>query len=115
MSDPKTSHKIVVGAGIICLMLAFLPWSSKRSPATSSFVAGSVGAKISQTVLTLGIPTSPWFERVKETLENPDGTVVYSDGRTYNAISLSSLLGIAGAVLFVLSRRMKPREQPPAK
>jgi hypothetical protein len=62
-------------------------------------------------VFSIGIPTSAWFERVNETQENRDGTVIYSNGNAYSPVCLSTLLGIGGAVMLLLSRRAQPDKQ----
>src|SRR5262245_55902348 len=104
MANQSNPRKLLMIMGTGCLVLAFLPWWSKRFPTASSFVVSPTAAKISQSVFTIGIPTSPWFERVNESQENRDGTVVYSNGSAYYPVCLSALLGIAGGVMVFVSR-----------
>src|SRR5690349_2904511 len=112
MTNHSNPRKILVIAGSVCFILAFLPWWSKRFPTASSFVSSPAGTKVSQSVFSIGIPTSPWFERVNETQENPDGTVVNSNGSAYYPVCPSTLLGVAGVVMIILSRRMRLPEHP---
>ena len=112
MATQPKSHKIFVLAGSVCLVLAFLPWWSRRFPMTSSFVATPSATKISQSVFSIGVPPFPWFERINETKENPDGTVVYSNGSALYLACPSTLLGIAGVVMIVVSRRMLLDKEP---
>jgi hypothetical protein len=107
MSEKRPRLKILPAIACSCIVASLLPWWSERLlivPPT----------RVEQSVFTIGVPWSPWFERVKEKKENPDKTVIYSTKTTYFPISLSAAAGAVGVILLIAAWCVRPAKPQPS-